>query len=47
MQGSVVEFSDKFTHRAKRIRMIGDPANQSPDKWSSTVLKYAARCSIT
>jgi hypothetical protein len=30
---------DKFTRRAKPIRIIGDPDNQLPDKWSSTVLE--------
>jgi hypothetical protein len=27
----------KFTGRAKTIRIIGDPDNQLPNKWSSTV----------
>jgi len=27
-----------FSGRAKLIRIIGDPDNQRPDKWSSTVL---------
>ena len=27
-----------FTRRAKPIRIIGDPDNQLPDKWSSTLL---------
>ena len=27
-----------FTGRAKPIRIIGDPDNQRPDKWSYTVL---------
>jgi hypothetical protein len=27
-----------FTGRAKPIRIIGDPGNQRPDKWSYTVL---------
>jgi len=27
-----------FTRRAKPIQIIGDPDNQRPDKWSSTVL---------
>jgi len=26
-----------FTQRAKPIGIIGDPDNQHPDKWSSTV----------
>jgi len=26
-----------FAGRAKLIRMIGDPDNHRPDKWSSTV----------
>jgi len=26
-----------FTQRAKTIQIIGDPDNQHPDKWSSTV----------
>jgi len=26
-----------FTRRAKPIRIIGDPDNERPDKWSSTV----------
>ena len=28
-----------FTRRAKLIRIIGDPDNQGPDKWSSTASK--------
>jgi len=28
---------EKFAGRAKPIRIIGEPDNQSPDKWSSTV----------
>jgi len=28
---------DKFTRRAKPIRIIGDPDNQRPDKWSFSV----------
>jgi len=28
---------DKFTRRAKPIRIIGCPDTQRPDKWSSTV----------
>jgi len=31
-----------FTRRAKPVRMIGDPNNQRPDKWSSTVMKSNA-----
>jgi hypothetical protein len=27
-----------FTEMAKSIRIIGDPDNQRPDKWSSTLL---------
>jgi hypothetical protein len=27
----------RFTRRAKPIRIIGDPDNQLPDKWSFTV----------
>jgi hypothetical protein len=30
---------DKFTQRAKPIRITGDPNNQRPDKWSSAVHK--------
>jgi len=28
---------EMFTRRAKPIQIIGDPDNQRPDKWSSTV----------
>jgi hypothetical protein len=27
-----------FTRSAKIIRMIGDPDNEHPDEWSSTVI---------
>ena len=27
-----------FTPKAKRIRKIGDPDNQLPDEWNSTVV---------
>ena len=27
-----------FTRKAKPIRIIGDPDNQRPDEWSSTVI---------
>jgi hypothetical protein len=33
-----------FTRRAKSIRIIGDPDNQLPDKWSSTVLRNKMGC---
>ena len=33
-----------FTRRAKSIRIIGDPGNQLPDKWSSTVLRNKVGC---
>jgi hypothetical protein len=29
-----------FSGRAKQIRIIGDPDNQRPDKWSSTVFQF-------
>jgi hypothetical protein len=29
---------EKFTRRAKPIRLIGDPDNQGPDKWSTSAL---------
>jgi len=29
-----------FTGRAKPIRIIGDPDNELPDKWSYTILTY-------
>jgi len=29
--------ANKFTRRAKPIRIIRDPENQRPDKWSSTI----------
>jgi hypothetical protein len=32
-----------FTGRAKPIRIIGEPDNQSPDKWSSTVPRFWRR----
>ena len=35
---------DKFTRRAKAIRKIGDPDNQLPDKWSSTVYVCVCVC---
>ena len=28
-----------FTGRAKQIRIIGEPDNQRPDKWSCALLK--------
>jgi len=31
-----------FTRRVKPIRMIGDPDNQRPEKWSSTVMQSNA-----
>ena len=31
---------DKFTGRTKPVRISGDPDNQSPDKWSSTVYTF-------
>ena len=34
-----------FTRRAKPFRIIGDPDNQRPDKWSSTVLHFSLRLS--
>jgi hypothetical protein len=35
---------DKFTQRAKPIRITGDPNNQRPDKWSSTVHNILVNC---
>jgi hypothetical protein len=36
-------YSEKMiTRRAKQIRIIGDPVNQRPDKWSSTVCQNHA-----
>jgi len=32
-----------FTRRAKPNRIIGDPDNQLPDKWSSIVLENWSR----
>jgi len=32
-----------FTRRVKLNRIIGDPDNQLPDKWSSTVLENWSR----
>jgi hypothetical protein len=29
-----------FTGRAQLIRIIGDPDNQRPDEWSSTVIEW-------
>ena len=34
---------EKFAGRAKPIRIIGEPDNQSPDKWRFTVL-YPLMC---
>ena len=31
---------DKFTRSAKPIRIIGDPYNQLPYKWRSTVIPF-------
>jgi hypothetical protein len=31
-----------FTGRAKQYRIIGEPDNQLPDKWGSTVIKIAS-----
>jgi len=31
-----------FTRKAKPIRIIGDPDNQRPDEWSSTVITITA-----
>jgi hypothetical protein len=31
---------DKLIRKAKPIMIIGDPDNQRPDKWSSTVLTH-------
>ena len=40
----VVNYSkEMFTGRAKPIWIIGDPDNQPPDKWSSTVLTSTPR----
>jgi hypothetical protein len=32
------EIKKMFTEMAKSIRIIGDPDNQRPDEWSSTVI---------
>jgi len=29
-----------FTQKAKLIWIIGDPGNQCPDRWSSTVIGF-------
>jgi hypothetical protein len=34
---------DKFSRRAKSIRIIGGPDNQSPDEWSFTVIRIKNR----
>jgi hypothetical protein len=43
-QVSFVEFSKKITAWAKPIRITGNPDNQRPDKWSSTV--FVGVCSF-
>jgi len=35
-----------FTRRVKPIRIIGDPDNKRPDKWSSTVVGAAATAAV-
>jgi hypothetical protein len=34
---------EMFTRREKPIRIIGDPDNQHPDKWSSTIFLSAEK----
>jgi hypothetical protein len=35
-----------LTRRGKSIRIFGDPDNQRPDKWSSTVLQLDRRSQL-
>jgi len=35
-----------FTHSVKPIRIIGDPDNQLPNEWSSTVVGAAATAAV-
>jgi hypothetical protein len=37
--GQFCRIVDRFSRRAKPTRIIDDPDNQRPDKWSSAVLK--------